>query len=119
MKLFFSTKITNLKKTIDKYSDFAFFKDYTSYFESLRNKIKNNEILLNNYYLSTRKLLVEKIEQKRVLLDNLNPRNLLEKGYAIIYDENNKIIDSVEVLNKQKTITIQLKDGKTKFEGGK
>ena len=60
-----------------------------------------------------------KIEQKKLLLDNLNPKNLLEKGYAIIYDENNKIIDSVEVLNKQKTIIIQLKDGKTKFEGGK
>lgn len=119
LKLFYTTKLTNLKKTIDKYSDFAFFKDYTSYFETLRNKIKNNEILLNNYYLSTRKLLVEKIEQKKLLLDNLNPKNLLEKGYAIIYDENNKIIDSVEVLNKQKTITIQLKDGKTKFEGGK
>lgn len=119
LKLFYTTKLANLKKTIDKFSDFAFFKDYTSYFETLRNKIKNNEILLNNYYLSTRKLLVEKIEQKKLLLDNLNPKNLLEKGYAIIYDENNKIIDSVEVLNKQKTITIQLKDGKTKFEGGK
>lgn len=119
LNFYMNNKITNLKKEVAKYENFSFFKDYTSYFISLKNKIENNELLLNNYYKSTRNLLVSEIEQKEVLLANLNPRNLLEKGYAIIFDENNKIIDSVEVLNKQKFIYVQLKDGKTKFEGEK
>lgn len=118
LKLYYQNKISFLNKEIEKYEAFAFFKDYRTYFDNLKNKIKNNEILLNNYLKSTRNLLIEKIEQKKLLLDNLNPKNLLEKGYAIIYDENNKIIDSIEILNKQKSIVVQLKDGKTKFEGG-
>jgi exodeoxyribonuclease VII large subunit len=119
LEFYFKTKISNLSKEIQKYEQFSFFKDYTSYFVRLKKDIENNELLLNNYYKTTRNLLNREIEQKEVLLNNLNPQNLLEKGYAIIFDKNNKVIDSVEVLNKQESIYVQLKDGKVEYKGEK
>jgi exodeoxyribonuclease VII large subunit len=119
LEFYFKTQISNLSKEIQKYEQFSFFKDYTSYFVRLKKDIENNELLLNNYYKTTRNLLNREIEQKEVLLNNLNPQNLLEKGYAIIFDKNNKVIDSVEVLNKQESIYVQLKDGKVEYKGEK
>ena len=118
LSLFFKNKLNVLRQEIEKNASFSFFKDYRSYFKNIKKQIENNELLLKNYLKSTKNLLDSKIREKEVLLNNLNPKNLLEKGYAIIYDKNNKIIDSVEELDKQEAIFIQLKDGKAKFEGG-
>ena len=116
--LYFKNKITFLRKEVDKNASFSFFKDYHSYFKNLKTHIETSELLLNNYLKTTKNLLIREINEKEALLNNLNPKNLLNKGYAIVYDKNEKIINSIKELKKQNSIYIQLKDGKTEFGGG-
>ena len=116
--LYFKNKITFLRKEVEKNASFSFFKDYHSYFKNLKTHIETSELLLNNYLKTTKNLLIREINEKEALLNNLNPKNLLNKGYAIVYDKNEKIINSIKELKKKNSIYIQLKDGKTEFGGG-
>ena len=116
---YFEKKIHQYKDKIKYYSDFSFFKDYKNYFNDLRNKLDTTKNLLENYWKTTRKLLVDKIDAKNELLDELNPLNILNKGYSIVYDEKHNIIDSVDVLNKTNSIYIRMKDGEVNLKGDK
>ena len=44
-------------------------------------------------------------------IDILNPQNILEKGYSIIYSQSGKILDSVKKTKIGDKIKVQLKDG--------
>ena len=109
----------NYKNQIENYANFSFFKDYSSYFGNLKITLNNYENTLNNYWKTTRNLLVQEISKKELLLENLNPQNLLNNGYAIISDLKGNVIDSIKTLEDEKEINIQLKDGKILFKGGK
>lgn len=78
---------------------------------------KQNEInLLKSkfIYLIEKKLIKEtqEITFLKSKLELLSPFKLLEKGYALIKDEENNPISSSESLNKGKKVQIILKDGK-------
>lgn len=45
-----------------------------------------------------------------------NPLTILNKGYGIIDDENHKVIESLEQLNKQDVVGITMKDGRGLFK---
>jgi exodeoxyribonuclease VII large subunit len=54
------------------------------------------------------------IEHLNNLLIAYNPTKVIEKGYAIIEDDENNIIISKNQLNEEKKLNIILKDGKVK-----
>lgn len=114
----YKNKVSYLKEKIKYYDSLSYFRDLKNYFKSINEKIENTEKLLENYWKTTRNLLIEKINRKNELLDSLNPMNILDKGYSIIYDENNHVIDSVERLKNQNAIIVQMKDGKVVYKGG-
>lgn len=81
----------------------------------LLNDRKNNLNYLN-YKMNTKiKDLIEnnKKEVNRLnhVLMTLNPLNTLSRGYSIVLDEDNNILNSVDELRKQDNITIFMKDG--------
>jgi exodeoxyribonuclease VII large subunit len=49
--------------------------------------------------------------QTRKYLDIIDPQTLLSRGYAIVYDENKKVIKSISSLKNATTISIRLSDG--------
>ncbi|MCQ2554474.1 MAG: exodeoxyribonuclease VII large subunit [Clostridia bacterium] len=51
------------------------------------------------------------IEKYRIALEDNNPLKVLSKGYAVVRDENNSIIKSVDDLRDGRTVKITLKDG--------
>ena len=53
----------------------------------------------------------EKVSKLNHILMMLNPLNVLSRGYSIILDEGNDILNSVEELEKKDNITIFMKDG--------
>ena len=53
----------------------------------------------------------EKVSKLNHILITLNPLNVLSRGYSIILDEGNDILNSVEELKKKDNITIFMKDG--------
>ncbi len=56
----------------------------------------------------------QKIESLNNLLSANNPIKVLNKGYAIIEDENNNIIKEISQLNEEKEISVSLSDGNIK-----
>lgn len=72
---------------------------YNSMINSIRNKVINQEMA---------------IENAKIVLTENNPLNILGKGYAIITNEEDKIVKSVDDLTLDDTYNISLKDGKAK-----
>lgn len=58
------------------------------------------------------------LERGRALLNAYNPYNVLDKGYAIVRDEQNNVVDTVEGLGAALTLRIRVKDGEAAFEKG-
>ncbi|MBM7408719.1 exodeoxyribonuclease VII large subunit [Methanococcus maripaludis] len=54
---------------------------------------------------------LKRFEKSYSLLNAYNPLNVLNKGYSIIQDENEKIISSKSSLNLENDVKITLKDG--------
>lgn len=73
------------------------------------------------------KLVIEKfykdnkirVENDISKLEILSPKNIINRGYALIYDENNNNIASVDELKDKKKILIELKDGSVEIEVNK
>lgn len=65
--------------------------------KNLQHKIKNYLDILNYY---------------ENLLESLNPKNVLKRGYAIIKTANNKIVSSINQLSVNQNISLELKDGR-------
>ncbi|MBK1810990.1 exodeoxyribonuclease VII large subunit [Clostridium sp. YIM B02505] len=68
-------------------------------------------------------LMMKKIENNRSNLINinnmltlLNPINVLNKGYAIIEDNNGRLVQDIDTLSSLKEIEVKMKDGSGNFK---
>ena len=85
---------------------------------ALRNKVdtstfvldryKNHYIIKNPYVLFDDKK--NKIDQLKVKVELLNPNNILDKGYSIIYKDD-KVVKDINSLSKDDKINIKVKTG--------
>ena len=98
----YKQNIDNLSIRIEKYkTKFDTIKqNHNIKIESFRNK-----------YSKVFDLKRIELEKKKIILESLSPKNILEKGYSIIEKDNN-IINSVIDLKNDDRINIILKDGK-------
>ncbi|NLC66844.1 MAG: exodeoxyribonuclease VII large subunit [Clostridium sp.] len=82
-------------------------------------RLSDIEKSINSLYKN--KLLKEKEKVKSLtsLLDAYNPFNVLEKGYAMIYDTKGKVITRAKDLDGKRKIKIVFKDGERVLEGFK
>ena len=111
-----NSKILLYEKKLSKIKDINFFKSFNLYLNDLKNKIlfinekiSNSINLKFNDYSTRLKELKSKIEI-------LNPENLLSKGYAIIKDDNNRVITlKSEAVNKS-YLSIKFIDGSIKVK---
>ncbi len=58
------------------------------------------------------------LERGRSLLLAYSPYNVLEKGYAIIRNEQDEVVASVQGLDAAQSFRIRVKDGEAAFEKG-
>lgn len=79
------------------------------YIDNLTDKLEKEM----NHLLQTKK---QSLEMKISLLHSLSPLNVLNRGYAVPYDKNYKVIKSVEQIKEKDSISILLKDGEIKAE---
>ncbi|MBU5482939.1 exodeoxyribonuclease VII large subunit [Clostridium sp. MSJ-11] len=101
-------KIELLKRTLEHNSpEKAIVNEYKK-IESLREKLN----LRARLDLEKRKETLGKIN---ALLNAHNPLNVLNKGYSIIQDDNNRIISDINLINDDKSITIIMKNGSEKY----
>jgi len=82
------------------------------------SKIANAYIEIDNLKEKIEKIIAFKIKSNKEKIFSLNnvlnahnPINILRKGYAIIEDENGKIIKSKDFFSEDKEIKISMEDG--------
>lgn len=82
-----------------------------------RYKINLKDLLFRIREVATSELYENKLklEKTHEKLKSLNPKNILNMGYVIVEDENNKIVKTKKELTSGKTIKLFLKDGCVKL----
>ncbi|MDD3225450.1 MAG: exodeoxyribonuclease VII large subunit [Clostridium sp.] len=101
-------KLEVYKKALEYNSPLVIIANAYNYID----KIKYN---LEETTVSKLNLEKEKLSKMNALLNAHNPLNVLNKGYAIIQDENDNLITQMKELSKKSKINITLKDGKDTF----
>lgn len=83
--------------------------DYKFHFEHLKNKEKQTPIgiVLSNYLKKEN----EKLNKYSLIINHLDPINVVKKGYTIT-TKNGKIVQSINELNEGEIIQTYFKDGK-------
>ena len=77
------------------------------------NKLyKNIKKTLDSNIIANKELLNLKVQQ----IKQINPNLILNKGYAIVRDKNNKIVKSIDDVKPQCELEIQVSDGSIKVK---
>lgn len=101
-------------------------------FTALQDRLfKNhpNTILVNSYLEIEQKrnrldgIIMQRMERERDKLESFysllqahNPLNILDKGYALIFDEKKHLIRTSDELRRNKTLSVRMRDGEIKVE---
>jgi exodeoxyribonuclease VII large subunit len=88
-----------------------------------------NTILVNSYLEIEQKrnrldgIIMQRMERERDKLESFysllqahNPLNILDKGYALIFDEKKHLIRTSDELRRNKTLSVRMRDGEVKVE---
>ena len=105
-------KIFGLEMRLQELSDKLDAASPKAYIEKAKDKLGQIEKTILNL-MNTR---LRESGQKLVLysskLDALSPLKTLMRGYSLVFDENNKHLDSVNKINVKDNLEIQMKDGR-------
>ena len=111
-----NSKILLYEKKLSKIKDINFFKSFNLYLNDLKNKILFiNEKILNSINLKFNDYST-KLKELKSKIEILNPENLLSKGYAIIKDDNNRVITSKSEAVNKSYLNIKFIDGSIKVK---
>ena len=90
---------------------------------TLPRLIENGRHVIDEYRRTSRILITstvsysrEKLKSTRREMNALNPLSLLERGFALVRDENGRIITSSESVHTGDTLNIRVKDGSIRAE---
>jgi exodeoxyribonuclease VII large subunit len=124
-------KIENFRKSLN-YSMIKDLKDKYNRIHVLKRTLDLNnpgKIIVNEYnkidrlkemlnYKAKRQIDIrkEKLSSISSLLTANNPLNILNKGYAVIQDENSNVVSEISRLSEYGNVKITLKDGEGKFQ---
>ena len=109
------------KSVSDKISDFEYMlKDYanTLFLYSPENELKVRRDKISEYKTKLEQTLKRTLERKVIelsamsgKLDALSPLKTLARGYGVVFDENDKHVDSAKKLKTNQKIKLRMKDG--------
>lgn len=104
---FFRTKKENhqiLKKRIERVHPLKLLNDSTSRHKQLVKEL--NRVMVS--------IVAEKdrgFRQKIATLDALNPLKIMDRGYSLVYDNEGKLVKSVDKIKKDDRLKVQVADG--------
>ncbi|EFB41177.1 MULTISPECIES: exodeoxyribonuclease VII large subunit [Parachlamydia] len=99
-------KLVNLRKAID----FSVLQKLNELRKAIQ--LKDEKILMDQRWKVKLEHLRELLKNKEDALKSINPRNLLTKGYTILFSEKDQsVISSVHMLKKDQKIRMLLSDG--------
>ena len=80
------------------------------------NNLKTYKNMIFNTLSNRLNQLRELVKLKSHHIQQINPKNILKKGYAIIRDKQDKIIKNLENAKHHKSFTIEMIDGRIEVE---
>jgi exodeoxyribonuclease VII large subunit len=82
------------------------------------NRVRNDQQRLDEVSMRMERIIHHKLSLSKSglmglgsRLQSLNPKNVLQRGYAIVSDENDNIVSSIKKVHKGDQIKVQLVDG--------
>lgn len=100
-----NSKLQRCKKVIESNNPKKIINDKQNNLLNIKNQLDK----LMNFKIESEK---EKIKYKNDILTNLNPLNILNRGYSVINDSEGNVISKVSDFKNKKEIEITLSDGK-------
>jgi exodeoxyribonuclease VII large subunit len=101
--------LLNLDNRLDINNPINKLRDKKKNVIDLRERLNNNI----NYILNMKKNMFNLYVEK---LKALSPINIMDKGYTIIHNEDNKLINSISYIKKDDNIKLSFKDGYAKAQ---
>lgn len=100
-----NSKLERYKKVIESNNPKKIINNKQSNLLNIKNQLDR----LMNFKIDSEK---EKIKYKNDILTNLNPLNILNRGYSVINDNEGNVINKISDFTNKKEIEIILSDGK-------
>lgn len=132
-----NTKMSNIinqaKREVEACKNRPFFINPASYYQNIQNNLKNMKMslissmsyqikekmsitsqykeILNRALTSYLNAQKQHLQNQKTILQTLNPKLLLDKGYSLTLDENNQVITNIDAVKLNSTLKTVLKDG--------
>lgn len=94
----------------------------TNLLRQLESKVRYDKLSIDRYITRIESALEKKLtaysnqlERCRLLLDENNPKKVMQKGYSILNTEDNCVVSSISQLQENKYYRVQMKDGSADF----
>ena len=109
-----AAKISLSRQRVNYYAGQSAFKDPRYFFNQRRMELDSYQECLNNDIALKLKDAKSRFALLAGKMDALSPFKVLARGYSITTNSDNKIISSIEHVNKGDTVNIRLYDGRVK-----
>lgn len=109
-----SKKLTNFEMILSKLKANEAFKDINIVFKNKINALEKIKINIVNEINNKIINYQNKVNLSKEILSKTNPKKLLEKGYALILNENNEYVSDIDKVNINENIYIEMKRGQIK-----
>ena len=105
-----SNKLDSYSELLKKYKSNYIINNPKVLYEKNKDKLSNLYTTLNKEIMNILNNNKNRVDTIKVKLDLLNPDNVLDKGYSIIYKDN-KIVKDINSINTNDSINIMVKNG--------
>lgn len=103
--------LTSLEKRLYQLKSNKVFTDLSSILNVYNEKIEKYNTILNSSLISSFKSCKNKINHYKQAIELINPSNLLEQGYSMLFSKDGQVLTSVNSLSNDDEVIIKLKDG--------
>ncbi|MBU3180156.1 exodeoxyribonuclease VII large subunit [Clostridium psychrophilum] len=111
-----NSKITNKYNQVNLLSKTLKVNNPLNYVVNQYTHIDHLKETLNYKFNSIISLEKQKLSKLNALIHAHNPLNVLDKGYAVLQNNENEVISNISTLKNIKEIKITLKNGSTRFK---
>ncbi|MCQ2548129.1 MAG: exodeoxyribonuclease VII large subunit, partial [Clostridia bacterium] len=81
-----------------------------------KTKIQNAKFKMDNSIANIINTFKNALDKNKLLLEENNPLQIMKKGYAVLEDEDNKLVSSLKAIDLSKDYNLRLQDGTLKIK---
>ncbi|PIP14235.1 MAG: hypothetical protein COX48_01925, partial [bacterium (Candidatus Stahlbacteria) CG23_combo_of_CG06-09_8_20_14_all_34_7] len=79
--------------------------------EKKSSQLKEHRASMKNISVNLISSMKNNLKSDKLMLDALNPLNVMKRGYALVYNEKDNIITEKSMIKENQSLKISLRDG--------